>query len=422
MDKIKNFKSLCSGVMRISTPGKFSYDFYSGLKNYIGNTQDIDTFVSKLGSYKYKNKSWFNIVNDNTTISNISGNIVEIAADKFDYPSKNNKFMRIDIFELNNGDKEAFIVAKNDNQYTFCSLSRTTANNDFSIIYFYDGKFSSSLQQFLGINTDIKRVKSINLNFKKSDNSTLYIDKFLDKNQYNSTNKVTKKLKIFLHHTAGGGNPLNVINDWNTDTRGRVATAFVIGGKIKDSDKYDGKIYRCFEEEFYAGHLGLDTKTISRLKNKYADLKNLNINDEKIKEISIGIEICNWGFVEKGGFTNNKGEWVSKESNKFYVYTGNEFPFDENHIYDLGNNLFRGKRYFHKYTDNQLNSISQLLYHLSSKFNIPLKNIIWNQKSFDINSDAYDLNVKGLFTHTNVREDKTDCHPQKELIDLLNGL
>jgi len=115
MDKIKNFKSLCSGVMRISTPGKFSYDFYSGLKNYIGNTQDIDTFVSKLGSYKYKNKSWFNIVNDNTTISNISGNIVEIAADKFDYPSKNNKFMRIDIFELNNGDKEAFIVAKNDN-------------------------------------------------------------------------------------------------------------------------------------------------------------------------------------------------------------------------------------------------------------------------------------------------------------------
>ena len=36
---------------------------------------------------------------------------------------------------------------------------------------------------------------------------------------------------LFLHHTAGGNNPYRTIIHWGRDSRGRIATEFVIGGK-----------------------------------------------------------------------------------------------------------------------------------------------------------------------------------------------
>jgi lysozyme family protein len=81
--------------------------------------------------------------------------------------------------------------------------------------------------------------------------------KYLDKDEYFAG--PTKKQWIFIHHTAGWHNPYNVVSDWNNDTRGKIATEFVIGGQsIKaDDEKYDGTIVQSMPQGSYAWHLGI---------------------------------------------------------------------------------------------------------------------------------------------------------------------
>jgi len=43
-------------------------------------------------------------------------------------------------------------------------------------------------------------------------------------------------------------------------------------------------------------------------------------------------------------------------------------------------------------------------------------------KAFEFNEDAYYGRIKGMWSHTNTRKDKTDLFPQKELIDMLLSL
>jgi len=109
------------------------------------------------------------------------------------------------------------------------------------------------------------------------------IKKYLDKGQFIA--EKTKKTAIILHHTAGSHRPDFTIDGWNTDTLGRIATHYIIGG-ISTTDKnkdFDGKIYKCFDEEFYAYHLGIKG------------------NNNRFDKCSIGIEICNYGYVKKVG-------------------------------------------------------------------------------------------------------------------------
>ena len=42
--------------------------------------------------------------------------------------------------------------------------------------------------------------------------------------------------------------------------------------------------------------------------------------------------------------------------------------------------------------------------------------------AFEFQDDAYYGRVKGLWTHTNTRKDKSDMFPQQELIDMLLSL
>ena len=57
-----------------------------------------------------------------------------------------------------------------------------------------------------------------------------------------------KKNIASLHHTAGWHNPYNVIKSWGGDSRGRIATEFVLGGQsVKgNDDTYDGEMVQCF--------------------------------------------------------------------------------------------------------------------------------------------------------------------------------
>ncbi|NLF43600.1 MAG: N-acetylmuramoyl-L-alanine amidase, partial [Bacteroidales bacterium] len=118
----------------------------------------------------------------------------------------------------------------------------------------------------------------------------------------------TKKEWLFLHHTAGWHNPSNVIESWEKDKRGPVATEFVIGGQgIKgDDDSQDGKVYQAFPQGGYAWHLGIGNSLLHRN--------------------SVGIEVCSFGQLTRDGYYKKTGEnkkvWKALVKGKYYTYVG----------------------------------------------------------------------------------------------------
>lgn len=195
----------------------------------------------------------------------------------------------------------------------------------------------------------------------------------LKDNQY--FKEKTFKNQIVLHHTAGGGNAENVIHGWDFNVE-KIATAYLIDGK--------GIVVKAFEPEYWAYHLGLKTSN------------NLPLN-----KASIGIEICNWGQLIK------KGE-------KYFNYINKEVP--ENEVVQISK--FRGFEYYHKYNDLQIESLKKLLLELCTKFSIDKK---YNSDMWDICQRAF-MGVNGIFTHVSYRNDKNDCSPQFNLIEMLKQL
>ncbi len=102
----------------------------------------------------------------------------------------------------------------------------------------------------------------------------------------------TPKSMIVLHHTASSASPYGVIEYWAT-TPERVATHFVIAGAPPPNVTawYDGQIYQTYSSKYWGWHLGLKE---ARLPVGSKDSTFLNSH-------SIGIEICNWGPLEKVG-------------------------------------------------------------------------------------------------------------------------
>lgn len=189
----------------------------------------------------------------------------------------------------------------------------------------------------------------------------------------------TPKDKIFIHFTAGGPSAGNVIKYWGSDET-RVATAFVIGGET-------GQIHECFNPDFWSFHLGV---------------KGTN---GALDKTSVGIEICAWGPLTKKG-------------DKYFTYVNTEVPDDQ--VYELAT-PFRGFKYFHKVSDEQFKQLELLVDFLITEYNVPV------QKSFDVNwfefnQELIDKKTPGLWTHTNVRKDKSDMYPDQRLIDMLNRL
>ena len=222
----------------------------------------------------------------------------------------------------------------------------------------------------------------------------------LNDNEYYK--EIVTKDTIYLHHTAGGARPDYVIDGWERDkTRGgnplRVATAFLIGRKTSGVKDFDGAIYVPFNPKYWAHHLGLK-------RPRYAPFNNARLNAK-----SIAIEICNYGWLQRD------------EDGRFYFETASgkiTIPKEEVCILDTP---WRGKKYFQKYTEKQLAALKTLILELARKFDIPLPNHHYDRCYFDLKFDALN-GLPGLWTHVNVREDKTDCFPQPELIDMLNSL
>lgn len=197
---------------------------------------------------------------------------------------------------------------------------------------------------------------------------------------------------IVLHHTAGGANPRSVVDGWSKDSLGKVATEFVIGGQnCKTGNiKYDGQIVRAFPEGCQGYHIG-------------------SSGSSYMNTHSVGIEICNFGYLKDGK-----------------TYTGTVANQSQVISLDVP---FRGFLHWHKYSDEQINAVRDLLLYISNRDNIDLHEGLYKWindegviKAFDFHKDAYDGNIKGLLTHTNIRKDKFDCSPQPNFVDMIMSL
>ena len=203
------------------------------------------------------------------------------------------------------------------------------------------------------------------------------------------------KNAIYIHHTAGSASPQGVKRWWN-ETSARVGTAFIIGGRpTRASHTWkDGELVQVFSSKYWAYHLGL----------KKSNMPPGSASSRDLNSKSIGIELCSWGYVDK------------RDDGKFYTYVNSVIPDDE--VVDLGYK-WRGYRYWHAYTDNQLSILGELLTYLGGKYNIPL--CYKGDAIFDLDMRAFE-GMPGIFTHASCRSDKTDCYPDPRLIRLLKDI
>ena len=220
--------------------------------------------------------------------------------------------------------------------------------------------------------------------------------RYLDSNQFVSDQGPTIKNTLFIHHTAGRGNPFKTIKNWNLDDRGRIATQYCIGRTKIDGDcENNGVVVEAFPDQFFGWHLG-------------------RVGSTAMHKESIGIEINNWG-------------WLTKKNGKFYNYVDLEMPEDQ--VEDLGKD-FLGYRYYQKYTNEQIKSLGLLIKEIKRRHPLisldkGLRDWLNKENSFDAfgyKSDAYYGKIKGVLSHTNVRKDKTDCYPHPQLVKLLKNI
>lgn len=206
-------------------------------------------------------------------------------------------------------------------------------------------------------------------------NEPKFVDKMMPANQF--INTIHEKKQIFLHHTAGS-NAKSALAWWN-QTPVKVGTAFII-------DR-DGSIWKCFDEKHFAYHLGLE-------------------ETHDLDKSSIGIEIAAWGPLKKKG-------------DRFFAYPGDyskiEVPKED--VVEF-KEAFRGFNYFHKYSDNQIKAVCELIVYLHKKFpNIPLPKKLG--KFYEYNSEVITKRLPGLYSHSTVRKDKSDIIPQPNFLEEL---
>ena len=285
---------------------------------------------------------------------------------------------------------------------TEAAVKEFQKENDLTV----DGLVGRGTWEILGLDTDqtgwdVATDKDDKLESlgKYTTKGGLEIDRaYLDGDEFVRDCGKIEPLGFFIHHTAGWDNPYNTINNWNRDTRGRVATQYCIGGtnvKGKDAPN-DGVVVECFPNNYLGWHLG-------------------KVGKFAISKFSGGVELNNFGYLTKKG-------------DKYYTYVNTEVKPE--YVCDLGYK-FRGHQYWHAYSDKQIESLRLLILHLKDIYpkmdlenGIPkmLKEGVHPKEAFEFNEDAYNAKQFGLWSHTSVRKDKFDCFPQEELVNMLKGL
>lgn len=207
--------------------------------------------------------------------------------------------------------------------------------------------------------------------------------------------ETTVKRQITIHHTVSGDGVNGDITWWQSRTE-RIATSYII-------DR-DGRLHKCFGDDFWAYHLGCKTSHFS----------NAGLPYKRLDPYNIGIELDSWGPL----FRHSDG--------KFYPITYSNGKVIPNlkckpvpNIYEYcSNQRYRGFQYYERYTTAQLKTLNELLNYLQEKHEIKSNYHpeIWSVCKRALRGD------EGIYSHTSFRSDKSDAHPQIELTNLLKSL
>lgn len=205
------------------------------------------------------------------------------------------------------------------------------------------------------------------------------VKKHLTNGQY-LTHEYEKK-SIFLHHTEGT-NAMSAWRWWNS-TPDRVGTAYII-------DR-DGTIVECFDPKYWAFHLGIHN------------------DDNWHEKHSINIELVSAGKLYQEG-----------KHFRFYPLYPNKLRYTtipKSEVEELRRD-WRGYKYYHKYTEAQMDSVKWLMKEIVVKF--PTIKANTDLKSFqEYNSDVIKDHLPGIWSHSTVRRDKTDIYPGPDVLKSL---
>jgi N-acetyl-anhydromuramyl-L-alanine amidase AmpD len=232
------------------------------------------------------------------------------------------------------------------------------------------------------------------------------IDEFYPLRAGQFVQQVTKKEAAEIHHTVSDGNPYKVIDAWNNDTRGSVATHFVIGREMLNGDlDYDGMILQCFDLKYWAHHTLTTRMGFS------------NTHNTRTNQVVVGIELCSFGAL-------------MKKDGKYYSLDGKtRIPDDQVCTLDRPFNTFK---YWHKYTDAQLAALVKLVKWIGVECGIDFQNLVsepvnvdesWFYMNWHSQKIGYGYSQPRLLnTHTNFEFGKFDCYPQPELLEAIKEI
>jgi len=193
-----------------------------------------------------------------------------------------------------------------------------------------------------------------------------------------------EKFSQFLHHTEST-TAMSAWRWWNS-TPARVGTPQMI--------ERDGVIMECFDPKMWAYHLGITG------------------DDNWNEKHSVNIELVSAGHLH----------YEEKEF-RFYPLWPNKtrytvIPEEEVYIFSKP---WRGQKYFHNYTEDQLESLKWLIGRNALDFpTIEISNDI--ESIFEYNPKVIKDHLPGLWAHCTVRENKDDVFPYPPLIEALKDV
>ena len=214
---------------------------------------------------------------------------------------------------------------------------------------------------------------------------------------------IKPKKQIVIHHTVSGdksgggeyGGASGDIRTWIEDKR-RIATCMIV--------TRDGTPYQCFSSKYWGHHLGVPRTLLKRRGFSDWASRNVTLNEE-----SIAVELDSWGWLHKLG----NGVYKTPYGNTVHIPDEKVIGYPDE---------FRGKKYFERYTDEQLITLGELLLFWKERYGIPIG--YKGDDMFDINDRALG-GEPGVWTHVSYRpypdnaHQKWDCHPDPNLKAML---
>lgn len=207
--------------------------------------------------------------------------------------------------------------------------------------------------------------------------------------------KESEKKTIVLHHSAGWDNARGMFHNWAKDNQGRVATAYGIVD--------NGTIFRGFDASKYWAYAIYVNSKHNLLPGNLAKFKT-HKQDILLNKQAIQIEICNGGYL-------------TYDNNNFYTWFKHKINPQQTTFYK---DSYRGHKWYEKYTIREIQALERIIIYHAIKDNISVK---FNPEieTGKISERAI-RGSEGIWSHANYRTDKSDIHPQPELISMLMKL